>query len=389
MNIRGKDESKIRLLVVVPELGNGGAERQAACLLGNVPRSEFDRSLGVFRGGGSYEEALPDEVEREVLGSRAWRSSTGSMMAAVPKLRALIRGWSPDVVCSFCEPGNVAAAAATAGMRGPPRVVMTVQGPHSEMETTGWGTRAMVQAARSAYRRADRVIALSHGVGQELLSRKEIDESRLRVIYNGVVSDDAGVQAGSPTGEGFRVPGRAIVVGCGRLVPEKGFAYLLEAMSRVQREVDAELWLLGTGPEQGGLERMAEELGISERVQFLGYKANPLGYMARGDVFVLSSDHEGFGNALVEAMSVGTPVIATDCPYGPREILGDSKFGLLVSRRDPVGLATAMNRVLCDEGLKAELGEAARARSADFRAGASAELYAEELRSLVPEKGAN
>jgi glycosyltransferase involved in cell wall biosynthesis len=136
------------------------------------------------------------------------------------------------------------------------------------------------------------------------------------------------------------------VLGVGRLVPQKDFATLVRAFARVRARRSARLLVLGEGPGRCELERLAGELGVACEVRFAGRVESAPAYMARAAVFALSSAWEGFGRVLVEALAVGCPVVSTDCPSGPREILEDGAFGPLVPVGNAEALAEAIEAVL-------------------------------------------
>jgi glycosyltransferase involved in cell wall biosynthesis len=173
------------------------------------------------------------------------------------------------------------------------------------------------------------------------------------------------------------MPDGPLVVACGRLKPLKGFAHLIEALAEVRKSVPAHLWIVGEGDERASLERKIRRLGLQSCVRLLGFRQNPYMYMAAADVFVLSSLYEGFGNVIVEAMACGTPVVATDCPYGPREIIRDGEDGLLVEPSSAQSLARGILRVLGDAELKKRLSEKGSARARDFEAKSIADRYGE------------
>jgi len=129
-----------------------------------------------------------------------------------------------------------------------------------------------------------------------------------------------------------------VILGAGRLNPQKNFSLLLRAFAGVRQQRSARLIIMGEGPQRPELEKLAQDLGVAADVALPGYVANPYAAFSRANLFVLSSDYEGLGNVLIEAMACGCPVVATDCPSGPREILSDGRYGAL----PPVGDAKAM-----------------------------------------------
>jgi glycosyltransferase involved in cell wall biosynthesis len=199
------------------------------------------------------------------------------------------------------------------------------------------------------HRYAHAVVAVSQGVADDMSRTAGISRERINVIYNPVVTPRtqqlAGEQPAVRIGESANVP---TFVAVGRLVPEKDFMTLIEGFTRLHAKRAANLAIIGDGPLREHLERRCCELGIAQNVTFLGYIKNPLPYVKSAVALVMSSTQEGFGNVLVEALSVGTPVISTDCPYGPREILAGGRYGILVPVGQPDAIADAMDSILDD-----------------------------------------
>jgi glycosyltransferase involved in cell wall biosynthesis len=186
---------------------------------------------------------------------------------------------------------------------------------------------------------ADRIIAVSQGVREDLLKCSGLPRDRVVVLPNPVVTPELTAKAAEPVDHAWLVEGQPpVVLGVGRLVPQKDFATLIRAFAVVHGRRRARLVILGEGPVRLALEHQVRDLGLEADVALPGFANNPYAWMVRASVFVLSSAWEGSPNVLVEAMACGTPVVATDCPSGSREILMDGKFGTLV----PVGDVTAM-----------------------------------------------
>jgi len=249
---------------------------------------------------------------------------------------------------------------------------------------TGWHPRAAIEnfLARRTFAHVDGVIALSHGVGRHLEQYIPRLVGKVEVIYNVGVPHVS--QVTSPEPEGVPPKKHAIrYLACGRLAAQKGYPYLLEAFALVERHVDAELHVLGEGPQRAELEALAARLRIAERVTFLGFRKNPFLHMQAADVFVLSSLWEGFANVIVEAMSMGTAVIAADCPYGPNEIITDGRNGLLVPPANAARLGEAMISLAQDATLRRAIAEAGQRRSVDFSARTIASQYAAAFRRLA------
>jgi glycosyltransferase involved in cell wall biosynthesis len=372
----GDGGRRLHVLFFTSSLGGGGAEKHLVRIANHLDRERFRVSVAVSRGGGAYEAELAPDAAYHPL-------SAGRMLRALAPLRALVRRERPDVVCSLMDHANCAALAATAGLRGAPPVVACVQvSPAMELlRNVTRGKRTLVAAMRGLYPRAGGVVAISEGVRRELLDIVPGVEERIRVIYNAGVDEQMLAMGAEPfdppPGEG------PVVVACGRLTEQKGFADLLDAFALLRRALPARLWIVGEGELRGELEARAASLGIADHVWFAGFQRNPYRVMRAADVFALSSIFEGFGNVIVEAMAVGLPVVATDCPHGPAEIIRDGDTGVLVPPADPAAMAAALERVLRDAALHGRLRAGGERRAADFDAGPIAAEYGRFLASVA------
>jgi len=369
----------IRILFFTTRLGGGGAELQLVRVATNLDPDEFEVDIAVCRADGEYEARLPPRMRVHPLAPVRLRSSVASLVTSAIPLRRLVRTLAPDIVCSFLDAANVAVALAVE--RGP-ALVACVQNTLSE--AYGTGERAIVRIVpplvRRTYARFDRIIVLSQGAADDLLSQVPAVGPRTTVVHNAGLDDTLLAQAALPIDR--PVP-RPLIVACGRLAAQKGYRYLLDAFAVIRRETGAHLWILGEGPERAAIERQIATLRLGDAVALLGFQKNPYAYMAAADVFVLSSLYEGFGNVIVEAMATGRPVVSTDCPSGPREIISDGTDGLLVPPADAGALAAAIARVLRDRALAARLGTAARRRAGDFHVASSAAGYADVFRAVA------
>jgi glycosyltransferase involved in cell wall biosynthesis len=166
----------------------------------------------------------------------------------------------------------------------------------------------------------------------------------------------------------------ARILSVGSLKAAKNQGLLMRAFSRIESP-EARLMLVGVGQEELALRALARELGLEDRVKFAGFRNDPTPFYMTADLFVLTSDREGFGNVIVEALSSGTPVVSTNCPAGPTEILENGRWGRLVPVGDVEGLATAMREALAAEHNR----EALKRRAADFAPSIAAEKYLDLL----------
>lgn len=219
--------------------------------------------------------------------------------------------------------------------------------------------------SRATFARADALTCVSRDmVGQY---REVFGQTRHRAIYNIVDDPPNRARITQPAKHRwFEGSGPPIVVGAGSLQPWKGFADLIAAIGYLRdRGRHARLLILGEGPQRPELESLIAKLDLADRIDLAGHVENPLAVFAQASLFVLSSRVEGLPNVLVEAMMAGCPVIATDCPTGPREVLDDGRFGLLVPVGDVQGLAAAISTMLESPTDPALLAEAVRAFTAE------------------------
>jgi len=323
-----------RLALLMPSFRGGGAERVMLTLAGGFADQGLAVDLLVAQMEGAYVSEVPATVR--TIDLRASRV----LAATVPLLRYL-RAERPRALLSALSHMNVVAIWARAVARVETRLVV------SEHNLAGlWLEHAVQRRARLlptimrwTYGSADAIVTVSDGLADDLATSLHCDRTRITRIYNPVVTPKLFALADEPVEHSWFAAGEPpVVVAAGRLTKEKDFATLLRAVALVQREREVRLMILGEGIERQQLEALASDLAIATTVALPGFVANPFRYMRRAAVFVLSSRSEGFGNVLVEAMACGTPVVSTDCPSGPGEILQGGRFGRLV----PIGDAKAM-----------------------------------------------
>ncbi len=225
---------------------------------------------------------------------------------------------------------------------------------------------------RHTLRLADAIVSVSGGAGDDLSRVAGIPRERIATIYNPVVFPDLPTLAKAPLHHPWCLPGfPPVILGAGRLVDQKDFSTLIRAFARVRRRRPARLVILGEGEERARLEALAAALGVAEDVALPGFVSNIFAWMSRARVFALSSKWEALPNVLIEALACGCPVVSTDCPAGPSEILSAGEFGALVPVGDDAALAMAIAAALDGPPPKERLIE----RGAWFTAERAAEQY--------------
>ncbi len=244
-----------------------------------------------------------------------------------------------------------------------------------------WRANAALRLMSRAFLQADAIVTCSDGAGDGLSRTARIPRERIAAIYNPVVTPDLPALAKAPLDNPWFRPGAPpVILGAGRLVDQKDFPTLIRAFARVRRQRAARLAILGEGEQRDELEVLAAALGVAEDVALPGFVSNPFAWMSRAGVFALSSKSEGLGNVVIEALACGCPVVGTDCPFGPSEILEGGRFGALVSVGDDAVLAAAIVAPLDDPQPRERLVE----RGMGFTAERAAERYAQFIPGNEP-----
>jgi len=277
------------------------------------------------------------------------------VLGALPGLSRYLQREKPDVIISAMDYPNAVAisAAALAGNAVP--VIATVHSTLSAevASSTRRRIRAQVEVARRFYPRAQALVAVSRGVADDLAKILGFQEGTVRSIYNPAVSPDlAGKAAQMLDHPWFAIGEPPVILAVGGLKPAKDYATLFRAFAIARKERHLRLVVLGEGKLRADLTTLAEELGIAGDLEMPGFVDNPYQYMARASLMVVSSVFEGLSMVLIEALACGCPVVSTNCPNGPAEILDQGRFGTLVPVKDEEDLAAAILRSLdsaCDK----------------------------------------
>lgn len=291
-----------------------------------------------------FKDLIPPDVPYIVLGAKG-------PIARITKLRAYLRKTRPQaVMCTGFGFPNLYAIMVRwiAGFRF--RLMLTEHCFPSVDHNAAkpWQSRYwFFRLAHLLYPLADNIVAVSKGTARDLAKVINIDPMSIVHIYNPIVSD-ALIESGSQSVDHpwFHDSSVPVIIGIGRLEHQKDFGTLITAFSQVRKRMPCRLIILGDGSERDELTNLIERLRLADDVAMPGFAPNPHAYTAKADLFVLSSRFESLANVVIEAMALGTPVIATDCPSGPAEALDGGRFGRLVRVEDPEMLADAILDVL-------------------------------------------
>lgn len=285
------------------------------------------------------------------LGPIPWRLLLGpgpGILAHFPALESYLARQRPRALLAFGTQCNLAALWAEARARSGARIVVSERSQlSSAIAASRTGFRRHYPALiRAGYPRAAAIVAVSDAAADDLAATAGIERDRIVTIPNPVAAVEI-AQAAEPLDHPWLAPGAPpVILAVGRLHRVKDFVTLLRAFARLRQERPARLVILGEGPERRGLESLSRQQGVAGDVALPGFVANPFAWMARARVLVLSSRHEGFGNVLVEALACGLPIVASDIPGGPREVLQGGRLGRLVPAGDPSAFADAIAATL-------------------------------------------
>ncbi|MGL1832737.1 glycosyltransferase [Rhodocyclaceae bacterium SMB388] len=358
------DEDGQRLAVLLSFSGQGGVERMVMNLVEGFAARGVGVDLVVIRAEGMPGGELPANVHLIDLGVR----HSGS---AVWPLVRYLRSRRPAALLAAKDRAIRAAvlARAISGVRC--RIVGRLgTNLSAALESrSGFARRMRILPIRLMYRWVDHLVCVSKGVREDTLHLARIPLERASVIRNPVVSRRIDELAKSPVdhpwAQDSSIP---MIVAAGRLTVQKDFPTLIRAFAALRTRQAARLVILGEGRERARLLQLARDLDVAADVALPGFVSNPYAWMARARLFVLSSAWEGSPNVLTEALALGVPSVATDCPSGPRELLADGRWGPLVPVGDPSALADAMEHVMrsppSPELLRAAVFEYARDASA-------------------------
>lgn len=344
-------DSRRRVAVFVPSMRGGGAQRAMLSLAcGLAARDDLEVDLVLAKKVGPYLSEIPGSVN--VVDLKASRS-----VSAIPALIQYLRSERPVGMVSTQDYGNIIALCSRRLSRVRTRLVVSEQTTPSRFEYAhaSWRRKLMVPLVKRCYPWADVISAVSDGVADDVAQFAGIPRDRIQTIYNPVIRQELNDLSRQELDDPwFQPDSPPVILAVGRLVAAKDYFTLIRAFAKVRQSTDARLMILGEGDERNDLEVLIDALDLHDCVRLPGFVANPYAYMGRAALFVLSSVREGLPTVLIEAMYCGLPVVSTDCPNGPREILCDGKYGRLVPMENVDALATAIVESLGTEPAPAE-----------------------------------
>ena len=364
------------LIFLMPSLAGGGAERVSAILLPHL-MEEFDLTLAMLENRRAYD--IP--VNLPVVPFSPPITGPIGHITSIPyhinALVNLVKKKKANVVLSFLEQANIINCFASRYTKHNAVISQRTE-PRRQYRNKGILGRTILWASKKTYPMASQVISVSKGIRDIIIEDYKLDPERITVIPNPIDIDTLSAQSTEiPL---VQLPSK-FLVHVGRLqLAVKRQDFLLNAFAELS-DIFPELQLVfvGEGPDRKELEKLISQLNLSDRVFLAGWQENVASIVRRSQAFVLSSSYEGWPNALVEAMALGCPVVATDCLTGPREILGNNEHGLLVSEDNPKALASAIRCLLEDKEKREHYSMQAKIRSLDFTLKKVGKLYTNVL----------
>jgi glycosyltransferase involved in cell wall biosynthesis len=353
-----------RVAVFITDLSGGGAERVAVNLANEFIRRGYQVDMVLMYAEGEFQSHLEAAVRVIDLGARRMRWSLLPLIRYFKRVR-------PDAFLANMWPLTVEAVVARAIARVNTRLVVVehTTWSHSEILTSRFRRWLVRSSMAWFFRWADGIVAVSRGAADDLNSFSGIDREMIEVIYNpicgGRATSDSAVLASGPgiaDAAGWTNGPHKRVLAVGRLKKIKNYAVLIEAFALLRAKIDARLLILGEGECRNELEVLIRDRGLEGAIFLPGFSAATRYFYDRADLHVLSSDAEGFGNVIVEALDAGIPVVSTDCPSGPNEILCGGDYGHLV----PVGNAEALAAAMAEALTTPFDASSLRARAQDF-----------------------
>ncbi len=388
----------VRVLLLLSSLHGGGAERVAVHLMNRLDPKRVEVKMGLLRAAGPYMDQVdPDRVLTAPDGDKHFNYDgpnsaqftpgkvLGSAMRAPLAFRGMIRETEPDVMMSFLKGTNLLAWLGLTGLGGKRPKWIAREGNNvvsvvEEESPNKLAAAVSLGLTKKAYRAADVVLANSSDMAEGLTKDLGLERSRMRMINNPI---DIGTIQSRLDDCLPGAPKRPFILTAGRLEYQKAHEVLIRAFAASGLWRSHALVILGKGSRLAELHVLAAKLGVGEYVRFIGFVANPYAWMHRAELFVLPSRWEGFPTVAAEAMAAGTPLLLSDCEFGPRDVIEPGVSGELVPVDDVDALATKMSELIADPARRAALAAAGSERVKCFDIDVMVNNYADLFEELA------
>ena len=377
----------------IPSVGRGGVESSLAKLLHALSDAGLELTVLYGEAPTDWLDSIRDSAkpvrlrQRPLLpfAARIFDARASISLSLVRDLAQYLKQGDIDVLVGY-QSGAVALFAKWRAGVDTPVIVResTVPSIAYKYESKTWSFFKK-RVKSFAFSRADAVVSVSQGASDDLTDNFGVPESMIEVIYNPAIPEHVESLKfekieHSWFDESSTVP---VVVSVGRLTREKDCPTTLRAVAELSKTREVRLVMVGDGPLLQDLQVLAAELGIEPSVWFAGHQRNPYRFMGQSSVFVLTSIYEGIANVLAEALASGAPVVATDCPTGPTEVLLGGRAGLLVPVGDQVAVANAIGRFLDNPSLQESFSSGIAESIKRFQPEMAAKAYVELIKKLA------
>lgn len=363
--------AKIKIFFLLPSFTFGGAERTSLNLLSGIDRNLFSVCLVTSQSVYKYFENLNLHkfISIEDLKISTWFNNYSKFKQEVDNIAEVLLAEDPHIAFGMMHYPSSLLVFAKKFHNLKTKVVVSPRGPSEEYLKYFVRTVRKKLFFREVFtfslRNADGIVVASKGMKVECIKYFSADPEIIEIIPNSVNTEeiinktfeDIDVELPSNT---------FLLTALSRFEKEKNIPLLLWAFADVVKKERATLLLIGEGSELDSLVQLSHELGINNNIIFAGYQTNPYKYLKKCDIFIHTCLFEGFANVIIEAMACGVPVIATDCPYGPRDIITNGENGLLVNMNDRKALAKAIIMLMHDKNLRQSIAQKGLNRSKDF-----------------------
>ncbi|APW98882.1 glycosyl transferase [Halobiforma lacisalsi AJ5] len=364
-------KSNIKITIFIGNLAIGGAERVAINLSKGFSDLGYDVDMVLLNRQGKMVEDIPNRVNTVDLGVERARWSLQSLVR-------YIHSTKPDTIISIMTQANILSIIANK-IAGDPAVTLVTEHTTLSKKNSLTAKRDRI-LAQITYKYADHIVGVSKGTTKDVCKWANLPQTEVKTIYNPVFEKEfIGKDYDQPAHPWFRNENVSTIMSAGRHVEQKDYTTLIKSFAKLPPEHNARLVLLGEGELTEKYKDLADQLGVSEHIWMPGFIKDPFDYMYHSDLFVLSSKIEGLSLVLIEALGTGTPVVSTDCPYGPSEVLDGGTYGTLVPVGDEIALANAISNSLKNSENYARLHE----RATEFTIERAVQKYEELLKECL------